>query len=262
MVRRLVGLIAVAAALVFLPASSIASPVQGVLNIFGTVVVTANAIDWLPAGGGTGAFGIGGIPGDPTNGDFNPYVVSFPASPVTGTIRDLTRAADPVDTNLAALAGSDSTDFMTLPNAPAPAPGPAFIHFDLGTILGAVNHAGAQVGCTGTPAVCVADPGSPFLLVRSLNGGTAIEMDVSGTVYSGTKASGTSNFTGIFTTQLADRSIEDIVSTLAGGGSIQATFSGAFTASSIPEPGTLTSFAIGVTLLAAGLLVRRRASDK
>src|SRR5262249_47376361 len=115
MVGRCCGLIGLAA-LVFLPCIASASPVQGVLNIFGTVVVTTNTIDWQPAGGGTGLFGIQGVPGDPANGSFNPYVTAFPTPPVQGTMRDLTRGADPVDTNLATLAGSDSTDFMTLPN--------------------------------------------------------------------------------------------------------------------------------------------------
>jgi len=52
---------------------------------------------------------------------------------------------------------------------------------------------------------------------------------------------------GVFTIPLSGQSFQDLLGTVGGGGTVTASFSGQFTAtaSSVPEPGTLSMMAIG-----------------
>jgi hypothetical protein len=138
------------------------------------------------------------------------------------------------------------------------------IHFDLTDIR---FNTGPNIGTCAAPpdtmsgASCT-PANSPFSLTNGLAapGQPANTVAVSLTVdligYTGTSVSGSTPYTGVFTTQLAGN-IDTILSTISTGGNVTASWSATFTPlAAVPEPAT--SATLGVSLLCLSYLIRRR----
>jgi len=214
----------------------LASPI-GALDIAncggGGVTVTATTITWLPVGTlpGTGCIDTGaGTSVAYSGGTLLPGVI--------GNILNLT------------LSPGSKDDFMTFPAPPLPAPGLDFVLTSVGP--GDPNTNCNLVASPGTPQSCSVFAGSPFILSFVTPTRTAIALAVGGTVADST---GTSNWVGVFTTQL-DLSASAIQTTINGGGSETTTHSASFVLTAVPEPGTASI--LGTGLLLIGLAVFRR----
>jgi hypothetical protein len=186
------------------------------------VTVTATSIDWAPPGGGTGTFTTGGTTNFTfTGGSLTPGV--------PGTLRDLT-SAPPV------------LNFMTFASAPTL----AFDLLSVGPGLANTNCAGLADG-----ASCSIFAGSPIVLTKSGIAST-VTLNVSGTVHD---SAGTSNWSGLFTTQLPDMTPGQVQALFAGNpqAAISSTYSAAFVATVVPtpEPTSLGLLSLGLVTLAA-----------
>jgi hypothetical protein len=143
------------------------------------------------------------------------------------------------------LGGGPLIDFMVFVGAP-------LLHFDL-TALGP-GVANTVAANTFDPNSLPSSPvaGSPLIL-QATTTGTSITFSASGIARD---ASGpTSNWLGLFTTQLAGVTPFQVQQTLLTGGNVSSTYSGAFQAVAVPEPGTC-SFLLGGLL--CGLAARRK----
>jgi PEP-CTERM motif-containing protein len=224
---------------------SLGIDVGGGVDVFGT------RIDFFlpknPGAPGNGAF----VTGQPTSISYNNGVSNTILDPTTnpaGIISDLD-AAPPVPFPPGGI------DFLLFTGAPA-------LHFDIldvgpgGAAQNALTTCAAQnpgaVGVRCSPNV-IASPGfSPFVL--TYNGSTT---DVSLTVLlNGRDATGSSLWKASFTTQLnmTPAAAEALLN--SPGGVIENTWS--FTASSVPEPGTISILGSGILLV--GLAAWRRKS--
>lgn len=151
--------------------------------------------------------------------------------------------------------------FMVIDNAPNT---PATIDFDLEDIR--FNGATAIGGCSGSAATSPGDTctpaDSPFTLTNGLidpandmvdTVSIAMTVDAWGyTGSSGTNYNAATPYIGIFTTQQAIQgaNIQSILSTISGGGSVNASWSATFTPVASPEPASFI-------LIGAGLLANR-----
>src|SRR3979490_3187735 len=86
-IKRILNAAVLAGSLVMNSASLHATPITGILNTTGSVAVSSTTIDFLPAGTGTGNFGV-----DPftQTGSFGGLAGT------SGTIKDLNMVAQPV----------------------------------------------------------------------------------------------------------------------------------------------------------------------
>ncbi len=230
---------------VFLTAlgTAAATPITGVLNISGSVEVsgtTTQTIDFLPLD-----TLVGSVAADPfTNtGSFAVLNTMNTAAPATGTIKDLT--------------GPPLTGSIIVPSFISGFSLGSNIVLNLSFINAGTN---GSAGCGAAPAagdICT-PPGSPFNLSDVASGGTlatAINLGVSGTAVN-TLTGEVSDFTGLLTTQIPGITYQQILSTLAAGGSIETSYSGSFTAVAVPEPATFGF--IGFALVGLGMLARKR----
>jgi hypothetical protein len=213
-----------------------AAPIQGVLNIFGSVTVGQTTVDWTPpVGGPDGSFLVGlGNSGD--------FTAAPPLS--SGTELDLDSTVTPANTVI------NVPGYLTLAAMPN-------VVFDLNFIFGGVFGPGQ---CFAAPAVgqnCTPPfppPISPLNLTNTQTGSTA-SFSVKGIV-TNTNTGEESNFTGVYTAQF-NIPYQTLLNTVIGGGTVDATYSGTFTVTPIPEPGT-ESLAIGTLLVLAGFGFRRK----
>jgi PEP-CTERM motif len=126
--------------------------------------------------------------------------------------------------------------------------------------------------CTGTAAddvdgfSCRPAPESPIILTQTSTGVTA-KLNVMGTAYSGTSASGTSELTGILSAQFSsltpDGTISGLLSDFVSTGHIVTGYEGNFattTSPTVPEPGMLAG--VGLGLLALGFSRRKMQQGK
>jgi hypothetical protein len=221
--------------LVLTAVSGYAAPIQGVLNIFGNVLVGQTTVDWTPpVGGPDGSF----LVGLGNTGDF----AAVP--PLTmGTQQDLDGTVTPANTPI------NVAPYLTLASLPNAV-------FDLRFIFGGVFGPGQ---CFAAPAVgqsCTPPfppPISPLNLTNTQTGSTA-SFSVKGIV-TNTNTGEESDFTGVYTAQF-NVPYQTLLTTVIGGGQVPATYSGTFTVVPIPEPGT-EALAIGSLLVLAGLAFRR-----
>lgn len=222
----LAGLLAVPA-LVVSPSAN-AAPITGQANIAGNVTVSGTAVTFSPTFTNTvGAMETGAFSGL-----------------TSGTIQSLT--GGPVTGN------TSVPGFITFSGGVA-----APITFDLNYIAPGV---GTMAGCSSAAMGSSCTPaGSPFTLFQLTSNTVVASLQLNGTSYTGSAATGTSPTTGIFTTQMvANGTVPEIYQTLLAGGSIAGiTYSASFVATNpIPEPASLALLGIG--LVGAGILARRK----
>ena len=158
-------------------------------------------------------------------------------------------------------------DFMVIDNSPNT---PSLLQFDLKDIR--FNGATPIGGCSGAAAVAAGDTctpaNSPFQLTNGLvDPGTgmvdtvsvSLTMDAWGyTGSSGTNYNAADAYIGTFTTQQAIQgaTIQSILNTIAGGGSVNASWSATFTPVVVsPEPRSMFLM-LGAGLMAIGLCKR------
>jgi hypothetical protein len=138
----------------------------------------------------------------------------------TGSILDLT------------IGGGTVPNFITFASAPT-------LHFDLSSV-----GPGACPGGTVLGSFCLSFDGT----------NTNVSLKASG---SAGDATGTSPWNGSFTTQFPNMTPAQIQAALASQGFVQNTYSAGFAITTVPEPTTLGSMALGLLLIGAGAIRRR-----
>jgi hypothetical protein len=220
-------------ALILLVGAAYATPISGELNITGDVAVGATTIDWLPAGGGTGTFTVTAS----STGTFSGLAGS------SGTMTDLDVLLQPVGVPISL------PDFLVLPGG---------ISFEL-TMIDAGVFGSAD--CAAAPAagqVCTPlfpPPKSPFNLSNTGVGSTA-SFTMRGIATMGGMPASAVGVLGTFTTQFTGQDYQSLLATIAGGGTVQASYSANFT-EQVPEPSTAYLVLGGFAMAAAGVLRRR-----
>jgi PEP-CTERM motif len=202
-----------------------ASP-TGTLNISNCtgdgMTITSSAIDWTPTGTGTGCIQTGPGTNVANTGGF--LGVGAP-----GTIKDLNLAGPfPI---------TDFMNFLADPN----------LHIDLGGL--GPGSANTNCAALGIGSSCSFVAGSPIVLTNAGPGLTTLSLNAFGSAHD---PSGTSIWSGAFTTQFGGMTPLQIQQTIQAGGSIFATYSGQFTftpstTGAVPEPAS-------AMLLGSGLL--------
>ncbi|MEZ5353880.1 MAG: PEP-CTERM sorting domain-containing protein [Bryobacteraceae bacterium] len=195
------------------------------------------SIDWEPLGGGTGSFEVGS--GTTLTYDAGTPVAQFD----DGVIRDLPPATP----------GAGGIGFMTFVTH-------AGLSFDLtGLGPGSGNTNCATAVLNGQS--CSVFPGSPFVLTADGFGNSTVTLRAFGKATDNTPAP--SYWIGSFTTQIGLTPLQIQQRILRRGPgcvpnpnfTLQSSYSGRFTATTIPEPGTAAM--IGLAFLGVGLLRRR-----
>jgi hypothetical protein len=229
-----------AGSLIMNSASLHATPITGILNTTGSVAVSSSTIDFLPAGTGTGNFGV-----DP----FTQTGTFSGLAGTTGTIKDLNMATQPVGSPFVLTDwlrfSADPTISFTLTSLPV----------GVFTTAGCVGTATAGQNCT--------PPDSPFNLTNTSATSSVVSFKTGGTVLN-TATSEVSNFDGTFSTQFTDQNLQQLLATISAGGSVSATYSANFIVTSpegVPEPATITFMLGGLALIAAGAVRKRRGSS-
>jgi hypothetical protein len=238
--KRLLNAAFLASSLVMNSASLHAVPITGILNTTGSVAVSSTTIDFLPAGTGTGDFGV-----DPftQTGSFSGLAGT------SGTIKDLNILAQPVGSPFVL------TDWLRLTAAPTISFTLTSLPVGVFTAAGCAGPAAAGQNCT--------PPGSPFNLTNTSATSSVVSFKTGGLVLN-TATSQVSNFDGTFSTQFTNQNLQQLLATINGGGSVSATYSANFIVSSpegVPEPATITFMLGGLGLIVVGAVRKRRASS-
>lgn len=207
---------------------ALATSVTGSATFSGDAVVTATTITFTSVNGPNTY-----VPGGAAfnTGDFTGLT--------GGTIQNLTMGTLPVP------------DFVTFNVAGGT------VHFDLESVMPGV---GTDAACSSSAVGSVCTPtGSPFTLIQTAPNAVSISLTVNGKAYFAPPTSGSSATVGAFTTQdTAIGTIPGILAQVLSGG-VKDSYSASFTATPspvVPEPATLMLMGIG--LLGAGLVARRK----
>ena len=193
-----------------------------VLSTTGSVNISNSAVHFYPLGGSSGTFNVGA----PDTGTFSGLVGT------TGAIKDLTTL--PINTTI------NIPDFMTFANA-------ANLSITLteinGGTLPACSQAMAAAGQSCSPT------GTPYNLSNQTATSSVGSASVEGYLVDSNKPGVLTPLTGLFSTQFVNMSYQQLISTVDGGGSVDATYSAQFITSPTPEPGTVGLLFSGVLML-------------
>jgi PEP-CTERM motif len=212
-----------------------AAPITGELDITGDVAVGATTIDWLPIGGGTGTFAVTAS----STGTFSGLAGT------TGTSKDLDVSTQPVGLPFSL------PNFLLLPSGITI----ELTMIDFGVFGSADCAAAPAPGQNCTPLF--PPPKSPFNLTNTAVGATA-SFTIHGVATSADVSVPPSNVLGIYTTQFVGRSYQTMLSTIARGGKVRASYSANLIAEQqIPEPSTMYLGLGGFAMAVAGVLRRR-----
>jgi hypothetical protein len=233
------------------PAPVAAAPITGILNITGSVIVSAANIDWYPPTGPlNGTF----TTKSPGTNYFSGLFSAVPESPYAGSSLDLNAPPGPVPGFLSNFHGvgmpAEYTDLsfnlsnIVMPTSPA--------------CLDNTDYAAGQSCTFGV-----------FLLTQG-NTGVVVKLEVAGHFVDLTFGdNGTlNNATGIYTTQgdllvretgMTVNTIRQVVDAINRQQHIDSSYSASYSANAVPEPATLLTFGLGTAALAVH---RRRRAKK
>jgi len=226
----------------------------------GGVSVSATRIDWYPMINATGVPGSGDFAtGGFTNISYNAGTVTATTNPY-GQIKDIDIGTGPIANFIQFYSGT------TLPTPAGTGALQTYPVFDLTGVLAGGSVQGALNNCAGVTAIGVACSPlvsiggtsfvSPFILT---NRGAYTDVSL-GVNLLGRDATGSLAWSGGFTTQVTEQNgvrltPDAIQSLINGGGTINNTYSGTFSASAVPEPASFALIGSGLALA----YLRRRA---
>jgi hypothetical protein len=223
------------AVLMLAPLSLFADPVTGELAFTGTVMATLTSLNFCTITSCTTGSGTITVDGMTSTGTFAGLGGD------TGTITDINSTTTPPGSTVSL------ANFVTVPAASAT--------FTLTELDPGTGGACPPVGsATCTP------PGTATIFENTATGSSA-EFSVNATAALTSALGQTTDYTGTFSATFNGESVADVLSMLAGGGSITTPFSATFTpvptTTTVPEPDTASLIGLGVILLGAGVGVRR-----
>jgi len=223
-----------------------ATPLVGTVNTVGAAAVNSTDIIFSSISTIANQFNVS----PPITGSFSTLV---PGS--TGSIGNLNSTLQPTGGNLET--AIVDVGWMVFPAAGA-FPG---ARFDLENIAPG-SFTSAACGAAPAPGqTCTPFPSSPFNLTNLGSPGGAVTGVLIGFSVSGDAINlatlEETDMTGAFSTQINNTTLQAILATIGGGGSITNSYSANFSTTAIPEPTTISLFGAG--LIGLGLLQRRRA---
>jgi hypothetical protein len=211
----------------FMATTAQAAPVTGEANIAGNVTVTSNSVL------------------------FNPTFTNTAGAMETGNFAGLTGGT------IMSLTGGPATGATNVPGFVQFTTGLAApITFDLTFIAPGVGTTGACA--SSAPGTLCTPAGSPFTLLQLSSNTVIASLQLNGNAYTGSSNTGTSFTRSIFSTQTAiNCTIPQVLAQLNNGGSITGiTYSATFAASPVPEPASI--LLMGMGLVGAGIVARRK----
>ena len=231
--------------------SAYATPLNGTVNTVGNASVTTTDITFANIFAVANLFNVS----PPITGSFSTL-----APGASGTILNLNSTLQPVGGNKET--AITDVGWMVFPAAGS-FPG---ARFDLEYISpGGFTSASCflPVASALPGQTCTPFAGSPFNLTNLGSGSTVtgvlIGFSLQGDAINLTTLEET-DFSGSFSTQIDGHTLQDIIATITAGGTVSNSYSANFTATGVPEPGTISLFGAG--LIGLGLLQRRRRAKK
>jgi len=228
----------VLSALLALASSSLsAAPISGQFNITGNVSVSLAVVDWQSNGGTTGLF----TTESPNSGDFSGLFCGNPPH-CTGVAKDLFPPPGPV---LSFLSGFTAAGFGGL-------------FFDMSGVIAPTAPACSTVT---NPLVNVDCSLGQFTL-KNTGAGVQVDFGVTGFFQNGADLTSRNTGVGLYTTQMAGKTVLGVVQNIAGGGFESASYSANYVASAaVPEPGTAAMLGIGALAMFLGRMRSKRRSN-
>jgi hypothetical protein len=206
-----------------LPAAVVAAPFGNADFAVAAFTLSSSGVDFIPAGGGTGSFDVG----PSASGLFAGLAET------TGTVKDLSFATIGMPISVPA--------YFTFAAAPT-------IVLEL-TFISAGVFGSAQCGAAPAAGQVCTPPGSPLNFINLATAGglsAVVSFTVAGTARNPTAESATP-FTATYTAEFTDLPYQNILSTIAGGGSVAGPYAAGIQLVSGPLSG---GFGIGTTALA------------